>query len=170
MGHAMREFFRGWRRKTGSMLVLFACALMVIWFRSYAISDDLGYFFQNDYRLTIGGGQLSWSRTIHSFPFPDPDPETFWQTVWWKTAKYIPADAVTDHKYLSKYELSGIEVSVSDQRLVYPVADSVRVSLWRVPLMLLIVPVTLLSAYLILWMRRRAKPSDQPTNPNINSN
>jgi hypothetical protein len=35
----MREFFRGWRRKAGCLLLLAACALLVLWFRTLRVED-----------------------------------------------------------------------------------------------------------------------------------
>lgn len=45
----MREFFRGWRRKIGCIILLIAFVLSVIWVRSY-LADDL-------LTIAVGGGQ-----------------------------------------------------------------------------------------------------------------
>ena len=37
----MREFFRGWRRKTGCVTLVMACALIGAWLRSYVICDEI---------------------------------------------------------------------------------------------------------------------------------
>jgi hypothetical protein len=37
----MREFFKGWRRKAGTVLLLMAVAFTAVWVRSRSISDVL---------------------------------------------------------------------------------------------------------------------------------
>ena len=155
----MRDFFHGWRRKAGCVTLVMACVLMVIWYRSYIVTDDIGYAFQDEYVLASKGGELCWLRIFNpGRSAADPlDEETsspsLWETVWWETAVFKPMSTVPDHKYLTKYEVLGIEISVSDQYrwISNHLAESVRVSLWRVPLLMLVIPLTLLSAYLIVW-------------------
>ena len=41
----MREFFRGWRRKTGLATLAMACVLTVLWMRSHLVQDELLFCF-----------------------------------------------------------------------------------------------------------------------------
>ena len=55
----MREFFRGWRRKTGCVALGLACATMGIWIRSYYYQD---FVATRDSRFVIVSqeGYVSW--------------------------------------------------------------------------------------------------------------
>jgi hypothetical protein len=59
----MREFFRGWKRKSGVATLVMACVLTVGWIRSYSNLDMLTLATWNSFwRLTIEEGLVELSR------------------------------------------------------------------------------------------------------------
>ena len=68
----MREFFRGWRRKAGLVTLAMACLLMAGWMRSFVIEDEIFIVFNNhsNYKLFSGCGGVACQR---NFYLPEPD-------------------------------------------------------------------------------------------------
>lgn len=56
----MLEFFRGWRRKAGCLLLAVACLVAVMWFRSLKASDQIS--LGRSGHVSSVGGRLMWSR------------------------------------------------------------------------------------------------------------
>jgi len=74
----MREFFRGWRRKTGCVTLLVACLLTGGWVRSLTRHDGINYRTgqQSDQRLISFQSAVHWcwlegSADLHLFPTID---------------------------------------------------------------------------------------------------
>lgn len=53
---------------------------------------------------------------------------------------------------------------------LFPPMNTVEIETVGAPYSIVAAPLTLTSAYLILWKPRKRKTSDQPMNPNANSN
>ena len=119
----MGEFFRGWRRKAGLGTLAMACVLALGWMRSYTVAGDAAWF-------GIGSQQqLMMSRagrvTCESYPVSG-------EAVW----------------MVRSYNKSG------------PLLSEMRLDLeernlpgWVIPYWSLVLPLTLLSAWLILGKR-----------------
>lgn len=59
----MREFFRGWRRKVGVVALLLTCVFAAGWVRSHAVSDRIDFHIRNHYQTVISlDAQLYWWR------------------------------------------------------------------------------------------------------------
>jgi hypothetical protein len=59
----MREFFRGWKRKTGAVTLVMACLFMASWVRSLSMIDWLTMATWNSFwRLTLEDGVVELSR------------------------------------------------------------------------------------------------------------
>jgi hypothetical protein len=141
----MREFFQGWRRKMGCIALVMACVVMIGWLRS-CNRCELIFFASSDRQhavLAIDDG-LSWMG---------------WNPT--EIKKFAPFD---DWQSYEANEFPSIKTSLGAIRTL----DSLKE--WHVPWPLVVIPLTLLSAYLILWKPRKRKTPDQLTNPNINSN
>jgi hypothetical protein len=134
----MREFFRGWRRKAGCVALVMACALMGAWIRSRAISDRIvirRYGHITEYLVSELSG-FGWKKEIE------------WSLI-------AAGGVVTDVPYC---EWLGFKYGMRfapEASLGLVAKVNVRI----VPYWALTVPLTLLSAYLILW-KPRTKPKE----------
>lgn len=153
----MREFFKGWRRKVGCIALVLATAAATIWCRSVTVRDQLD-LVRNDgldpvsgmtmRQLTSVSGILSWE-TIHHFEdFLDSAiPESGWSSQ--------PAKESDRNGYGGlcqwRFGWGGFEIAEGT-------FGRARVWRWAFPYWLIAVPLTLASAYLILWKPRR-KPA-----------
>ena len=126
----MREFFRGWRRKVGCVALMMACAKAGLWIRSRFASDRLEF-------VTSGRQQQLLSEngaiTWAAWNLLDPaDGRTCWRS--------------EPHPLLSG---GGDAIRIS-QGLAHLSVNYSR----------LVLPLTLLSAHLILWVPRRRTGPD----------
>lgn len=149
----MREFFRGWRRKAGVVLLVMACASLTVWLRSQIATDEVRIERRGTRDVFHSfDGRIYWCRvTLRPGTVP---PNVFPPLVAWKT-----------------YDLS----HSPNSRLVGPFDERPNTynwgwcgfyfgseyyvngkdAIWAVPYWSLLVPLTLLSAYLVLWKPRK---------------
>src|SRR5437016_951517 len=120
----MREFFRSWRRKVGVVALVMACVLAASWIRSLAASDTVWIRIGDRYQVLH---HCDGGITLDSYEIPSAFREVF------------PSFARHSQGFGPDYE----------QPLAY--VDSGG---WMVPYSLLAIPMTLLSACLILWKPR----------------
>eukprot|EP00456_Euglypha_rotunda_P016931 TRINITY_DN156_c0_g1_i5.p2 TRINITY_DN156_c0_g1~~TRINITY_DN156_c0_g1_i5.p2 ORF type:complete len:127 (+),score=12.56 TRINITY_DN156_c0_g1_i5:105-485(+) len=126
----MREFFRGWRRKAGCATLLMACALAGLWIRTTVVAD----FIQLEhlaFGTTRGGIYWAYFQAKQNWD---------WETTPESTLR-------SSFGNMSLAEILRDELS-SEMHYGYALY-------WW-----LVLPITLLSAYLILWKpRKRASPN-----------
>jgi hypothetical protein len=138
----MHTFFHGWRRKMGVGSLVMACVLMGMWMRSYGIRDVVWIYPHRTtlHWLASSNGRFEWM-TIQSLDGDlTGDIHNRWRT-YPLTAPMLDArapDANTTKR--SKWA----EPPTSDSR-----------SLHIIPYWSLVLPLTLLSAYLILRKPRK---------------
>ena len=124
----MREFFHGWRRKAGCVLLVAAAALLGVWIRSGVIPDYMQY---------------EWGGSVHTIKSENA------------TLSWTSCDSVERQEYM-RLELRRQRTDHSGS-IEIPLPRSYRkrtVDYWSITL-----PLTLLSAYLILWKpRKRVAP------------
>ena len=64
----MSEFFRGWRRKVGCVTLVLACIAATAWVRSYVLFEKFCYrierFSTSHQHLYSTNGQIWWSRLL----------------------------------------------------------------------------------------------------------
>ena len=131
----MREFFRGWRRKLGCVTLVMACALMGLWVRSLKLWDF--YSFPTSERHhqfdSIDGGFIwsSWDR----------QPPENWASPEWE---WIADDADTAGSFPGFLKFWD-----------NPTNRHRHARYWYVYYWSLVIPLTLLSAYLLLWNPHR---------------
>jgi hypothetical protein len=129
----MREFFKGWRRKAGCVTLVMALALGGLWVRSFSDYDFFLFPVLGRQNLcSTSAGRVTW----WSIPITDPT-EVEW--------RHGSAMAGT-HGAIGFYLMTSTDGMDSDQRA--------QLRLWTAPHSFLVVPLTLLSAYLILWKPR----------------
>ena len=121
----MREFFHGWRRKAGCVLLVMACGLATSWVRSWTIEDSIDFMLgHRQQRITSDKERLLWG----AWDFTESG------TYGWSSKPHP--------------ELSGGG---------FVIFNSQRPSFWTISHWTVVLPLTLLSAYLILWKPRKQK-------------
>jgi hypothetical protein len=149
----MREFFRGWRRKLGSVTLVMACGLTLLAVRSYLITDIwTAPVFGDAHYVLSGQGAISWSRqlgfaTLVSYShgtIVHPSNRYYKWTKW--GAPWEPEPSWTcDWQYGIGY------LAVGSHEMV----GGAHTRWWQAAHWHLVLPLTLLSAYLILWKPRK---------------
>lgn len=143
----MKEFFRSWRRRVGCITLMMALAIVALWMRGQFVGDLI--VVPSDTRgLTFGTGYFGFGVEFSEVEVPS-------QAFSWRTfPKPTFAEIAEGDRYNAavygpnrywRWGFSGLQMEkVNDTRRI-------GVSHWW-----LIVPLTFLSAYLILWKPRQA--------------
>ena len=166
----MGEFFKGWRRKLGVVTLGLAVLMVAIWMRSQksiatvVFIPDEGprhVFSTSPQGLTWlsrqGSGQyvhgieflnLEWHFTPVDDDQPEPNEIEGWPASWnWNHCGF----------QFGKYLLGSGEPDESHLSLIL---GTIRI--WRIPHWAAVLPVTLLSAWLLLSKQPRIKPIEPP--------
>jgi hypothetical protein len=175
----MREFFRGWRRKAGCTTLVVALVFMAIWIRSRHITDTLTLRSEESrtwHSLTLSQQGLKWARSIGSGQHGDPE---FMNISWTSddseyAADYRPLDQGWDidwnwqccgFQFGEYYFGSLLEFEppeVMTQRITLVTSS---LALWTVPYWSIVLPLTALSAWLLLSKPRKAtRNPSEPTS------
>lgn len=128
----MGDFFHGWRRKIGVAILLIACAVLFVWARGVATGDCIGFI--------AGDGMYFVSSTDHGFEFRksfDP-PAVGSPPIWWNRAPLYSAPMIFPNE--------------GDLVIELPV--------WNMFHWAIVLPPTILSAYLILLPPRQRTRRD----------
>jgi hypothetical protein len=154
----MHTFFHGWRRKTGVVALGLACVVMGLWIRSRGVVDaatftDVRHCITNsplglDWSNRTGMGQVSVPQFLNmrwdtvaiedsNFDSFRKSPPVGWETVW---------DYHCCGFQFAKFKLTGSPLL----SLVYA-----EYATWTIPHWAVVLPLTLLSAYLLLWRPRK---------------
>ncbi len=134
----MREFFHGWRRKFGVVTLVIACALAGIWIRSRAVEDVAAFTISDRlHMITSSCGRLTW------WACNGTGGPRHWLE-WTADAIEQPVPRDREHWVVATYFVPG-----SDD------PERNRVSYWTLRYYSIAIPITLLSAYLILWKPRK---------------
>jgi len=153
----MGEFFRGWKRKLGCVTLLMALVFMTLWVRSF--EADYLVCYKQRCLISVNGGLifesptqpssiqsnrfLFLSRNLKKYkfiaaPFEAPTPEDKWRRQW---AGFVIAE------YDVAVTLANGTVLLETNRF------------YRVPYWSLTVPLTLISAFLLLSKPRQSNPN-----------
>lgn len=164
----MATIFYGWKRKVGIVTLLMACALMMGWIRSQSRTDSTLFPIDNSFALQLisHGGKLAIRKCRNRFPIKPvsgdvdhvqlsggflkigtgftvpieepPRDESGRPLNWWITDSW------------------GIEYGCLDQRSISIENRWVTlVAVWRIPYSHIILPLTLISAWLLLSKPRK---------------
>ncbi|MDB5344383.1 MAG: hypothetical protein JWP89_2760 [Schlesneria sp.] len=124
----MRDFFHGWRRKVGCVLLVVTCALAALWVRSLTVCDAIEFDFSDaQHTLFSCRGRGHWLRRDNC---SGPSPRV------WSEADLELAQA--------RFAIKSLKLN----RLPDPVE-------FRVGYCAIVMPLTLISAILILWPKRK---------------
>ena len=148
----MGEFFKGWRRKAGLVTLAMALAFMMLWFRSYLIKDfvEAGASDNSHQFVTTDGGDIVWARYRSDLLIGQP---VQWS---WKSVAYRrrPFTLPEGWQISAQRTILGAEFMTMQR-------ETTTISSRRVPYWTLVLPLTLLSAWLILIKPRKAKGTPQ---------
>jgi len=141
----MREFFKGWRRKVGCGTLVLACVIAIVWMRSLFIAEGVMYRSDkstvHNIRSTPGG--LIWSG-IHEEGSSFVARNEYY--------RLIEGNAFTNPLETNRQwscNLVGIEFGATQT------SPGISEQVWVIRYWTFAVPLTLLSAYLILWKPRK---------------
>ena len=155
----MSEFFKPWRRKVGCVTLAMACVFMAGWVRSRTANDyvliptnSAGYFVGAD------SHGLCWIQS-QNLDFPD-----FWYVVQgpgvsfeFNAAYQRPLDhnaAATCSQWL------GFQIIQINSNILGPRSRELK---WVLPYWSIVLPLTLLSAYLLLSKQSPINRGEPPT-------
>jgi hypothetical protein len=162
----VREFFRGWRRKAGLVTLMMALLLGVVWLRSSLITDRITIATapQNAYSLVSDRGRFSWHglamtrRKDGSYHLAVP---LGWESLyhssdidWIKDLEDSADEQFTWRRKFGGFIFGRTKGFFTD-------AYSFAV----LPYWSLVLPLTLLSAWLLLIMPRPAKSAKESSHP-----
>ena len=152
----MREFFRGWRRKAGVVTLVMACALTGLWMRSQHMRDSLQVRIADNaaYICISNESELVWQSLSHEATeevqlrrfavshIPVSQNRVHFGHGWRRTEKEDYGHSV------SFKTIPGSRTEIDAQ-----------LAAWKLPHWCVVLPLTLLSAYLLLWTpRKRTEP------------
>lgn len=150
----MREFFKPWRRKAGCVTLVMACVFMGVWVRS-EITADWFYFSSGEFTnegLISFRGNLICNRFRHSDKTGTPREvivergESVWEFLF---AHQLSND--DPFEWQQSWNICGICKRET-------AAPEFRLTALTIPYWSIVVPLTLLSAYLLLSKLRRTTP------------
>jgi hypothetical protein len=132
----MHTFFHGWRRKVGVVTLVMAVVVFGAWMRSLMVQDT---FFLGSSFINVSGGMIAQQAWVTDQVYPVD----------------IPKIASSDpHAVLVVIGDVGPEMVIGNPYLRLE-------TMWAIPYWSLVLPLTLLSAYFILW-KPRTRTKKQP--------
>jgi hypothetical protein len=138
----MREFFHGWRRKLGVVILVIACALMGMWMRSRVTFDQVQFSLgARQHEIISDNEQIIWS----SWKVSELDA--------WKASFHLGLSAQLARQIQAMQRYKMMQTLL--ERPPYEPPSTRSVSYW--PVATIFVG---LSAYLILWKPRKRVNSD----------
>ena len=161
----MREFFQGWRRKTGLALLAMAMLLMMAWMRTAVVMDQINFTVNGDmHQVWAERGYVAWMNEVgcgserhfswHFQQPPEPSFDSFENDqgrircrTLWNVLGIRLADLVIVNQ-VSTLGTGSTEV---------PPSREIHCPIWVVPYWVLVLPLSLLSAWLIFSKSRQPK-------------
>ena len=150
----MGEFFRGWRRKLGVVTLGLALGFTAGWVRSKTYFDRVEFCYSRI--LKTNNNFMSAYRGIEWISFWGDDPPSSKEKTTWNSGR-MNADFSTirfkSFRRTRNYELGGFVYEDGE------FAGFLQMRIIVIPYWSTIIPLTLLSAYLLLVKPRVAKPA-----------
>ena len=164
----MGEFFKGWRRKAGLVTLAMALVLTGAWIRTYAIKDVITIPLTPSIHYVISSrAGVMWRSDFYSFSSDGEFQENLNQKgigLEWQSAdaSKFPLWLTTDIEPFSlHWFLSGGGFFIGADS--WWTEDQILIKRWLISYSLLVLPLTLLSAWLILVKPRKAKAATGST-------
>lgn len=149
----MRGFFKPFRRKVGVVMLGLACFVMVAWVRSIFIGDHFSFAAdgRKRTRLISADGYLNLNEEHYSWQIPSL-PNSVWESAPRRPTESDDSDDV-DAPMIWEWSAFGIDVGEFSHD---PGLGDVRHFFCCVPYWSIVLPFTLLSAYLLVTKPRRS--------------
>lgn len=149
----MRDVFKGWRRKVGCVTLLLALAIAGLYIRSRVVEDILVYRQDAIIGLSTGPHGLSWSR--YTPWIPDSGSPASWDYAQDLVSSASKRDRYDGYLVVWRWQWEGFDFGErQEEHYTKQLID------WTIPHWSVFIPLTLLSAYLILWKPRQRTGSD----------
>ncbi len=156
----MGEFFKGWRRKAGLVTLAIGCLLAVAWMRSYMTKDEVAIpALGRQHVIFSTEGALFWMAWEEKSPrfrwMSQPIPAAGPHDVYTRDLPFsiLLGDTITALR---------IVLDEKDRLLDESDLSPPAFSRWGIRHWLLVIPLTLLSAWLILVKARNEKRTQNP--------
>ena len=155
----MREFFQGWRRKAGLGTLVMACVLTGAWMRSLVAEDELMVLTnkRSQHRVVIVSGGIHWEVSPPSSGLNDRFPQFGWFSRDYQSPTKVENMLAEPADYEWVVNLCGFFFGAGRYEYRNPAREVARWVL--VSHSLLVLPLTLLSAWLILGKHRKSSPA-----------
>lgn len=168
----MRAFFHGWRRKVGCVTLVMALVFVAGWIRSFVVDD----FIATPFKFNIGNWSIAGIATenqslvLYADSLSEPDLEPGLPVTALANAdskipdaefapqETEPADALSassESEPVEEWSVVSEGGSLTSFTTVITCTFPSPVPLVRIPFYYVAIPLTLLSAYLILWPGQR---------------
>ena len=145
----MREVFKGWRSKIGIITIVMALFFVGVWIRSYSVSEEIVVLMSGRLHAFMStGGSFSWVSSTG-----DRMPDSF----EWEMNSQWPNGRTSSSRSIGM--LSKIKNFQWSDTVWETTADKSR--FWIIHYWQIAVPLTLLSAYLLLIKPRSSKSEFQ---------
>ena len=145
----LQEFLKGWRRKTGCVILMIACTVVGMWLRSHIVRDgisDLGD--KGAHSLYSVNGTIRWTQWL------GPERNPYHEPVWYS----LRSDTFQEpQSIIWSRQWCFIHRRESDDRPWFVPGRTRELIL---PYWFVVIPLTLLSAYLLLWKPRKRTGAD----------
>lgn len=145
---SMVEFFKGWRRKAGVLTLLIACGMCCLWMRSFRLVDIVAFGkHRSANSIRSNQGTIGWHRDIVNIFYGDRQEGSnrieYKHLVRWHQMSFPRYDV---HRK-SEIQFSGESVAQ-----------------FQIPYWSIVMPLTLLSAYLLI-VRPKESMESQMNQP-----
>ncbi len=149
----MGDFFHGWRRKAGCVTLFVALLFMAGWVRSFGIGDDFKFAsgFGHYLLLTSCSGETQLLRWEDRYPQPN---FVFWRSWQLSKAHWSAPEPLKD---LTIFNLSRV-IRFTRFTLMIAPTTTTRITGFVCPYWGIVIPLTLVSCYLLLMKGRVLKP------------
>lgn len=163
----MSEFFRPWRRKVGAVTLVVSCVLVAIWIRSnhaadfvhLRVADRTVYFF-------VSSRSMFFIQAVHeAFAYQLSQPPTGYAV---STGAQVPSaklwppyfnHPVTRVDHQRVLESRDWTLAIERPEALFP---DLKIDVWGTPYWSLTIPLTFLSAYLLLSKPRACRATIVP--------
>ena len=165
----MGDYFKPWRRKVGILTLVLAFLFMAGWMRSKCYVDLLYFGTKHagvtKYSLVSSPDELSWMREEGRGSKP-----TYKRTEWSQTpvndgsSHGITALLTAQYQTIWQWQLLGFDYAVFGTNTDVS-EPGIRIAIVSIRHWSLVIPLTLLSAWLLLFSKLRKPTSNESTEP-----
>ena len=156
----MREFFKPWRRKAGCVTLVMACVLMAAWIRGLFFLDFtiVGGVPDAKSEFTLGSSEegIEWCRTTFLDSVSINHVSINWHSIAHSMNLRTPREVrYPGYRMIRRWRILGFIVDEGD-------SVDCRIRDWVIPYWSIVLPLTLLSAWLLFSKQPAIMPRVEP--------